>query len=213
VNLSSLYHAREGLPQVLGALCDAFAEYPVMRHILGTGGDYGERLRALVGFFLAGRVLRDEPILTVTDGAELSGVATCTLPGSTPAPPGLEEIRAETWALLGGDALERYDQCVRAWEPLAVAEPNVHVNMLAVPPRFQGRGLGRVLLERVHAMSRERADSRGVSLTTESPANVAFYRHLGYEVVGRRTIAPGLETWGFFRPDERPRTRDKLHGD
>ena len=50
-------------------------------------------------------------------------------------------------------------------------------------------------------MSRERADSHGVTLSTESERNVALYRHLGYRVVGQATIAPGLETWDFFRPD------------
>jgi ribosomal protein S18 acetylase RimI-like enzyme len=82
-----------------------------------------------------------------------------------------------------------------------VDEPNIHVNMLAVLPDRQGRGLARVLLERVQAMSRERADSRGVTLSTESERNVALYQHLGYGVVGQVTIAPGLETWDFFRPD------------
>ena len=57
------------------------------------------------------------------------------------------------------------------------------------------------LLERVQAMSRERADSQGVTLSTESERNVALYRHLGYRVVGQATIAAGVETWDFFRPD------------
>ena len=82
-----------------------------------------------------------------------------------------------------------------------MAEPNVHLNMVAVPSRFQGQGLGRALLDRVHALSRERDDSRGVTLTTEVESNVELYRHVGYEVVGRGTIAPGLETWGMYRPD------------
>ena len=30
---------------------------------------------------------------------------------------------------------------------------------------------------------------------------VALYQHVGYEVVGRGTIAPGLETWGMYRAD------------
>ena len=50
-------------------------------------------------------------------------------------------------------------------------------------------------------MSRERADSRGVTLSTESERNVALYRHMGYRVVGQATIAAGVETWDFFRPD------------
>jgi GNAT superfamily N-acetyltransferase len=189
----------EGATEVLGALCEAFADYPVMRYVLGTGGAYRERLRVLIDFFLAPRVLRKDPILAAYSGSEVSGVAVCTIPG-LPAPE-LDWIRERTWATLGAEARGRYEECVRAWETLGVDEPNIHVNMLGVTPRLQGRGLGRVLLERVHAMSREHPDARGVTLTTESPANVAFYRHLGYRVVGHETIAPGLETWGFFRPD------------
>ena len=56
-------------------------------------------------------------------------------------------------------------------------------------------------MDRVHALSLERDDSRGVTLTTEVEANVALYRHVGYEVMGRGTIAPGLETWGRYRAD------------
>jgi GNAT superfamily N-acetyltransferase len=189
----------DGAAEVLGPLCAAFADYPVMRYVLGAGGDYQERLRTLIDFFLAPRVLRNDPMLAVYAGPEVSGVAVCTLPGG-PSPP-LDAARQQAWAALGADGRGRYEECVRAWEPLAVAEPNIHVNMLGVPPRFQGRGLGRVLLERVHAMSREHPESRGVTLTTESVTNVAFYRHLGYQVVGHGPIAPGLETWGFFRPD------------
>jgi GNAT superfamily N-acetyltransferase len=185
---------------VIGALCEAFADYPVMRYVLGDGGEYDERLRTLIGFFVAARVFRQDAILTVTSGSEVSGVALCTLPGLQ-SPPELQQAREKTWAELGADARARYEDCVQAWEPLGVAEPNIHVNMLGVPPRFQGRGLARMLLERVHTMSREHPGSYGVTLTTESAANVPLYQHMGYRIVGHGEIAPGLETWGFFRPD------------
>jgi GNAT superfamily N-acetyltransferase len=185
---------------VTGVLCEAFADYPVMRYVLGDGGDYPSRLRTLIGFFLGARLLRQDAILGVTGGEEIRGVALCSLPDKSP-PPELARLREQTWSLLGESARGRYDDCGRAWEPLAVAEPNIHVNMVAVLPRYQGQGLSRALLERVHAMSRDREDSRGVTLTTESERNVALYRHLGYRLVGEGTIAPGLRTWGFFRPD------------
>jgi GNAT superfamily N-acetyltransferase len=186
--------------EALGPLCEAFADYPVMRHVLGPDGDYRARLRTLVGFFLAARVVRKDPILALHSGGAVSAVAICTLPGGT-APPELQAARESAWATLGDAARERYDWWGRAWEPLAVAEPNIHVNMLGVPPQFQGRGLGRALLERVHEMSRDHPDSVGISLTTESAANVPFYQRLGYRIVGRGSVGPGLETWGFFRPD------------
>jgi len=185
---------------VIRVLCEAFAEYPVMRYVLGDRGDYAARLRTLIGFFHGARVLRDDAILGISEGAELVGVALCSLPDRM-NPPALADLRERIWSELGADARERYDEFGRAWEQLGVAEPNIHVNMLAVPPRHQGRGLARRLLERVHAMSREREDSRGVTLTTESAANVALYEHLGYKVVGHRPVGPGLKTWGFYRPD------------
>ncbi|HYC31385.1 MAG TPA: GNAT family N-acetyltransferase [Gemmatimonadales bacterium] len=185
---------------VLAPLCEAFAEYPVMRYVLGPDGDFPARLRTLIGFFLVARTLRNDPMLATYDGDEVSGVAICTLPGLA-GPPDLDEAREWTWARLGADARARYDHWVHVWGPLNVTEPNIHVNMLGVPPRHQGRGLGRLLLERVHAMSREHPESTGVSLTTESAKNVAFYERLGYRVVGHGRIGPGLESWGFFRSD------------
>jgi ribosomal protein S18 acetylase RimI-like enzyme len=185
---------------VVRVLCEAFADYPVMRYVLGDRDGYPERLHTLIGFFHGARVLRNDAILGISDGLELCGVALCSLPDRV-EPPELDLLRERTWAALGADARARYDDCVRAWESTGVDEPNIHVNMLAVLPDRQGRGLARALLDRVHAMSRERADSRGVTLSTESDRNVALYRHLGYRVVGQATIAPGLETWDFFRPD------------
>jgi GNAT superfamily N-acetyltransferase len=196
----TLLDVRTTTAEVVRVLCDAFAEYPVMRYVLGNQDGYPERLRILIGFFHGARVLREDAILGISDGRGLCGVALCSLPDRVD-PPELELLRERTWAALGADARARHEDCVRAWESTGVDEPNIHVNMLAVSPDRQGRGLARVLLERVHAMSRERPDSRGVTLSTESARNVALYRHLGYRVVGQATIAPGVETWDFFRPD------------
>ena len=193
--------ARRASQEVTGVLCEAFADYPVMRYVLGPDGDYPGRLRTLVGFFVAARAIPEHPVLGVSIGPELAGVALCT-PPKPPAPlPELDTAREETWGLLGADARARYDECGRAWETVAVAEPNLHLNMIGVPPRFRGRGLARLLLDAVQALSRDLPGSRGVSLTTESAANVELYRHFGYRLVGQRRIAPELETWGFFRPD------------
>jgi GNAT superfamily N-acetyltransferase len=195
-----LMNGAETADEVVRVLGEAFADYPVMRYVLGDGADYPARLRTLIGFFHGARVLRDDAILGVRAGGDLVGVALCSLPDRV-VPPAMDVLRERTWAALGAEARARYDDCVRAWEPLGVAEPNVHLNMLAVPPRHQGRGVGRALLDAVHALSRERADSRGVTLTTESERNVALYRHVGYRVVGRGRIAAGIDTWGFWRAD------------
>lgn len=187
--------------EVIDVLCDAFADYPIMRYVLGAEGDYAGRLRTLIGFFAGNRFLRRDPVLGVSVDGELRGVALCSLPGVA-SPPEMDQHQERTWATLGPDARARYDRCVEVWTPLGVAEPNLHLNMVAVPARYQGQRLGRALLDGVHALSRELAGSRGVTLTTERESNLALYRHVGYEVVGQGTIAPGLETWGMYRPDD-----------
>lgn len=190
-------------PQVVDVLCDAFRDYPIMCFVLGSGpSDYDQRLRSLIHFFVSARTLREEPIFGVRDGERLVAVATVSLPDAGDPPPGLAELRDETWAGLGADARDRYESCGEAWRPLTVSEPHVHLNMLGVRHAAQGRGHARRLLGAVEAFSRDREGSNGVSLTTEDPANVAFYERGGYRVVGRAGIAPGLETWSFFRPDE-----------
>jgi GNAT superfamily N-acetyltransferase len=202
MSATTLLDGRGRADDVIGVLCDGFADYPIMRHVLGDAGDYAARLRVLIGFFAGNRFLRNDAIIGISVDGKLRGVALCSLPDRV-SPPEMDQLRERTWAALGPDARARYERCVEVWTPLGVAEPNVHLNMIAVPPRHQGQGLGRALLDRVHALSLERDDSRGVTLTTEVESNVALYLHVGYEVVGRGTIAPGLETWGMYRPDHR----------
>ena len=55
--------------------------------------------------------------------------------------------------------------------------------------------------DRVHRISVGNGGSTGVPLTTEDSINVPFYERMGYEIVGRAEIAPGLQSWGMFRRD------------
>jgi GNAT superfamily N-acetyltransferase len=183
-------------------LWDAFHDYPTTRYIIGgTGDDYDRGLRALGGFFVTARFLRDEPVLAVADGEALVAVATVTLPGERPSPPELASMRDQVWRELGAEALKRYEAFGRACEAFVVEEPHHHLNMIGVRRSYAGRGLARPLLEAVHALSREDPGSRGVTLTTEDPRNVPLYRHFGYEIIGHARVTDALETWGFFRPD------------
>ena len=112
----------------------------------------------------------------------------------------LDALTESTWETAGSAARSRYDAFADAANSVDPTEPNWHVNMVGVMGTHQGRGLARILLEAAHARSAADPASRGVSLTTEFPPNVAFYQYLGYEIVGERSIG-GLTTWGFFRPD------------
>jgi ribosomal protein S18 acetylase RimI-like enzyme len=74
--------------------------------------------------------------------------------------------------------------------------------MIGTLREARGQGYGRILLEYVHAMSERDPDSRGVSLTTEDPANVSLYESFGYEITGHARVSADVETWAFYRPND-----------
>jgi len=181
-------------------LSDAFANYPVMRYVIGAQTpDYGERLRAMISFFVMSRAYRCEEMLGISDSRGLCGAALVSRPDRWPGPEALDLLRTELWSRLGGDARERYDVYTAACKQFSMEAPHMHVNVIGVCERVRGTGLGRRLMDHIHMMSRGDANSRGVTLTTEEAGNVPFYKHLGYRLVGHARVAEDLETWGFFR--------------
>lgn len=191
--------ARE-LPQVVDVLCEAFHDYPVMRFVLGSSNDYDDRLRQLVHFFASARVHRNELMLAVRDESGWRGVALVSYPGRSTEPGSLALLRESTWRALGDDARERYEAFGTACGPLFREDIHLHVNMIGTRTAARGQGLARRLLDAVHELSEDDAESSGVSLSTEDPQNVPLYEHLGYRVTGTADVTPKLKTWALFRP-------------
>lgn len=187
---------------VVDVLCESFFDYPVMRWVLApASGGYADLLRDLLRYFVTARVIRDEALLGIGRPGRLDAVALVSRPGGLPSPPELAVLREELWGRLGREARVRYEAFGAACEPLQVDAPHLHLNMVGVRRRAQGRGLGRRLIERVHELSRADPHSVGVTLTTEDPRNLALYEHLGYGIVGHAVVAAELQTWGFYRAD------------
>lgn len=188
----------------IDVLTDAFADYPVMRFILGTAASGPSRgdVRRLVRFFVLARVLADHPVLGARDGDELVGVATASPPDRGDPPEALAAVRSETWAALGEEARRRYEAFGRAAGQFTVDEPHHHLHMIGVPPAHQGRGIARSLLNAVHGLAAADPASAGVSLSTEAPANVQLYEHFGYRPLGDARVGEGLRTWVLFRASE-----------
>lgn len=72
--------------------------------------------------------------------------------------------------------------------------------MVGVRSAARGRGIGVALVGSVVGLARAHATARGVSLSTETEANVAFYRRLGFVVRGEVEVAAGVRSWVMFRP-------------
>jgi GNAT superfamily N-acetyltransferase len=183
---------------IVSVFCDAFHAYPVMRYVVGLSEDYDERLRHLIDFFVKRRVQQGGPLFGMVENGHLLAAATMTLPNEPMMPPGSEALRTDTWRRLGEGARARYDTYATATRALAIAEPHHHLNMIGVRAGQKGQKLARPLLEAVRAQAVEDTNSSGVSLTTETAANLALYQHFGYEIQGHVRVSPELQSWGLF---------------
>jgi GNAT superfamily N-acetyltransferase len=186
--------------EVVDVLCETFFDYPVMRFVLGTPADYGARLNELITFDVATRIACDEWLLGIEGPSGLSAAATVSRPGAE-SPPKVANLRENMWASLGGEARSRYELFTRAIAPFEVEQPHLHLSLIGVRKDVRGHGLGRGLLEAVHALSEMDHSSVGVTLTTEVKRNVSLYERFGYEIVGQARVESSFTTWGFYRPD------------
>lgn len=194
---------REHVADVVAVLAEAFHDYPVMRYVLGASDDYDERLDRLITFFVMARVLRGETLLGTTGGDGLEAAALVSRPEEA-SPPELDALREQTWAELGDDARDRYENFGRATARTVVTEPHLHLNMIGTRRAARGLGLGRLLLDRVHGMSERDETSMGVSLTTEVAPNLGLYEHFDYEIVGSSEVGSAFTAWTMYRRDGAP---------
>jgi GNAT superfamily N-acetyltransferase len=183
-------------------LASTFAEDATLRYVIGDAAtEYAARLRSLIGFFVAARVLRREPMLGVRNGDELVAAALASYPW-VESPAALTQRREALWLELGAAARERYEALGRAWGSVDVITPHVYLNLVGVSAAHRNRGLGRQLVAEVRALSRRESASRGVALVTEVDTNLRFYHHQGFVEVGRVMLAPAIELAVLFGADD-----------
>jgi GNAT superfamily N-acetyltransferase len=95
--------------------------------------------------------------------------------------------------------LARFDALRGAMTANTPPEPHWYLNLLATHPDWQRQGLGTALMRVMF----ERADTDGLAcyLETETPANVAYYMHHGFDVRTEWDVpGDGPQMWGMFRP-------------
>jgi len=106
---------------------------------------------------------------------------------------------------LGLKTGEKYGKLIREFVTYTFRyrprEPHYYINELAVLPEYQGRGIGKVLLNYVENLSLQGKKSAGTALDTSNPDNVAFYQHLGYKVVSEFRFH-GLKGFSMYKYDK-----------
>lgn len=186
--------------EVIDVFSDAFHDYPVMRWVVGSGGDVAARVRRLITLFVSRRVMRGGPMLGVFGADRLVGAAILTLPVEPEPPPGVAALSDDAWRELGEGARARYQRYAEVTAPFfANVGSHHHLNMIGIRGSHAGQGLARPLLDAVQGMCQADPSSAGVSLTTERSKNVELYQHFGYTVVAHEPVNGELQTWGLVR--------------
>ena len=55
------------------------------------------------------------------------------------------------------------------------------------------------LINEVEKLVSEHPTSTGLSLNTEVEANINFYLHLGFKLIGQAKVGDDITTWGFLK--------------
>ncbi len=82
--------------------------------------------------------------------------------------------------------------------PAGLPKNNCTLEILAVDPDYQGRGIARRLLEQIHHDHLSDNNYSGIYLLTGDEKNVSIYERFGYKVVEKR-IARGLTAYHMFK--------------
>lgn len=185
--------------EVVDVLVESFWDYPVMRYTLSedTGDDYDDKLRSLIGFFAARRFRQGQPVFGIEADDALVAAALVDEPRGDDHEISIGHLVEKVQTNIGEEAWGRLVRFGDALDPLEPKVPHYYVGMIGVRPAYQGRGLARVILDHVAGLSAGHRSSEAVCLTTETPANVAFYEHLGYEVFGEAQV-DDLHSWSLI---------------
>lgn len=187
------------LDDVVDLFVDSFWDYPVMRFALvdTAAEDYDRELRVLVGYFAGRRFAQDQYVFGIEHEGALAAAALVDGPNFEGDPEATAPLEAAVVDAIGPGPFRRLGAFGAAHEPFEPKEPHYYLGMLGSRRSAQGLGLGSALLIHVAAVSREDPASVAVCLSTETAANVPFYKARGYEVLGEADVGT-LHTWSMM---------------
>lgn len=90
--------------------------------------------------------------------------------------------------ILTSEGFKFINQYMRFTTSVRPKKPHYYLVFIGVSPLAQGKGIGRQMLNYIHAIVDADQESIGIGLDTENEANVAYYKQFGYELVSQTTI-------------------------
>jgi GNAT superfamily N-acetyltransferase len=138
-------------------------------------------------------------LIGCVDDEAIYGVACISFPERPGWPPELDRVYEELKIQIGTESARRLEAYGRLSDEHRPDDPHHFLAVLGVDPHYQGRGLGRRLLEGIQRMAAAHPSSIGVALDTENPDNLPFYQRFGYKLTAESMLLD-TKIWHFFRP-------------
>ena len=174
------------IPAIRGLLAEAFENDPLFTWIFPDDEHRLNATAAWLGLFAEAYASGGGRIDLIERDGAIAAVALWRFPGVEPSIP-LPTVPGLVAAFVG---TERMTAILGGLGEMAEGHSEVYafLHLLAVSPRFQRQGLGKLVI----APGIEAAMSAGINaeLATMNPVNVAFYRSLGFEVTQKLTLKP-----------------------
>ena len=184
------------LPLLARTLARAFRDDPFWRWMAIPDQRYDHRLEAA---FLAQLRHLAEPSGLIHTIPSCQAAALWSPPGTWGSSP-MAHLRflPDLVRLCGVVRLPARLHGIRRVQALHPVTPHFYLQIIGVDPRAQGRGIARLLLDNV--MTQCDRSALPVYLETCNPANVALYRHFGFEVLHELTLPDrGPTVWCMWR--------------
>lgn len=183
---------RSAIESDVPGLCRTFArsfwDDPVMRWLFPADEDFAD-----------GAVMRDFIRRLVANGNGL--VTPDVVAFALWIAPGRPEVEVETEStdVPSEELIAKFVALREAIVDNTPDEDHWYLQMVGTHPDWQRRGTARALIGR--GLEWARRDGLGVYLETETVENVAYYRHLGFEVRTEWDVAAGgPHMWGMWHP-------------
>lgn len=186
------FHFRNAEASDLSAICTTFArsfwDDPVMRWLFPDDDSFRDGT-VMVDFFR--RLLAYERSFVTNDVVAFS----------LWIPPGRPEVNVEPTSthMPPEELLKKFIALRSALEANTPSEDHWYLQMVGTHPDWQRRGIGASLI--CQGIEWAKKDGLGVYLETETVENVAYYRHLGFDVRTEWDVAEGgPHMWGMWHP-------------
>ncbi len=100
--------------------------------------------------------------------------------------------------MMSSEGFAFFNRYMRFTASVRPKHPHYYLVFIGIAPEAQGRGIGRTILEEIHAKVDADPESLGIGLDTENEANVAYYEKFGYKLIEKRTIDQ-VTVYAMFR--------------